>query len=258
VIILLFAISALAPTEAPLQPTGHWTVGYEDAYCTLRREYGANDRPLTLVFRQIPANSFVSIYMIDTSTRLPRKTTAAITLGQQTFEKNIRSALLNRTGHRASKTGLLRNEFANALVSKAIRIESGKEVNVAFSLPGIEKAVRAWDECTADLLETWGLSREEQAQTASYPEARGGIVSWTDYPDSAIERGASGDALVYVRVDKTGKASNCKVAKSSGEKDLELATCRGMLRAKFKPAVNHAGQPIDSFAAQSMSWSIFY
>lgn len=132
-----------------------------------------------------------------------------------------------------------------------------RQLNAVIPLTSLTPVISKLNECIPLLLEHWGHSREKQAVQASYPSMRGVAFRESDYPSSALRRGAVGvvEVLFYVGVD--GKPFDCKVIRSSGHNDLDTRTCEKILqRGRFNPARDRNGQAMASPYFFSVNWLI--
>jgi TonB family protein len=78
-----------------------------------------------------------------------------------------------------------------------------------------------------------------------------------DYPPSALRIDAEGLVRVLMSIDAAGNLADCKVVQSSGNADLDGATCALLTRrAKFIPARDASGHPMASTAAENFRWAI--
>ena len=95
---------------------------------------------------------------------------------------------------------------------------------------------------------------------ASGPQPRGRPQEWLttdDYPSSAMRDGVQGVTGYRLEVGTDGKATGCNVTSSSGSQILDDTTCRLLLRrARFKPALDQAGNPIGSSYSGRTRWQI--
>jgi len=85
------------------------------------------------------------------------------------------------------------------------------------------------------------------------------IMKWTsgddDYPKSAFVHHQEGTTLFSVTVGTDGRARDCMITKSSGSADLDEATCKAVLkRARFTPATDEHGMPIEAPFSSRMNW----
>jgi hypothetical protein len=83
-------------------------------------------------------------------------------------------------------------------------------------------------------------------------------VSWLsddDYPTKSFAQRANGTTGFLLRVDMTGKVTDCRVAETSGFLDLDQTTCAVLLiRGKFKPARDASGAAIASIYKGTFTW----
>jgi TonB family protein len=73
------------------------------------------------------------------------------------------------------------------------------------------------------------------------------VFSADDYPVAAQQKGEEGTVQAQLTVDATGRVTSCTVIRTSGFASLDDATCSILQRrARFTPATNAAGEPIES------------
>lgn len=89
---------------------------------------------------------------------------------------------------------------------------------------------------------------------------RGNPGTWVttdDYPSRALREEREGVTAIAFDIGTDGKVSNCRVTASSGSPDLDDATCKNFVRrARYKPAMNDAGQPMASSGSQRVRWQM--
>jgi protein TonB len=89
------------------------------------------------------------------------------------------------------------------------------------------------------------------------PRLLKGRLKNSDYPRTAADAGAEGSVLVRYTVGKDGRASSCRVTRSSGNDELDRTTCRLIVeRFRFVPSRDASGNPVDSDIVEEHSWSI--
>ena len=76
-----------------------------------------------------------------------------------------------------------------------------------------------------------------------------------EYPDASVRRKEEGTVAVEVDVDASGKASNSRIAKSSGYSKLDTVTQRAIERCSFSPATVD-GKPEASTATVRFTWQL--
>ena len=75
------------------------------------------------------------------------------------------------------------------------------------------------------------------------------------YPPAAIRESAQGRVVARLTVGTDGRVADCQVTASSGNADLDSATCRiARSRVRFTPAQDEAGNPITSTYTLPVRW----
>ena len=76
-----------------------------------------------------------------------------------------------------------------------------------------------------------------------------------DYPSRALRANEEGTVRMQITVGTNGRVEACRVTGSSGSSTLDDAACRGMQRyARYRPALNAAGNPISASSSQSIRY----
>jgi TonB family protein len=76
-----------------------------------------------------------------------------------------------------------------------------------------------------------------------------------DYPKEALERGQQGFPAFRLTVSPDGKPQRCQIVESSGFPALDAGTCALIQRrAKFRPALDEAGQPMVGVYRGYFAW----
>lgn len=85
----------------------------------------------------------------------------------------------------------------------------------------------------------------------------GPIETRDDYPRSALRAGEEGTAWYTLSIDAAGAVKDCTITQSSGSAALDAATCRMLMRrARFSPATDDAGKPVESKFSGKVDWVI--
>ena len=78
-----------------------------------------------------------------------------------------------------------------------------------------------------------------------------------DYPSKALREGAEGVAGFRVVVGSDGRVDACEITRSSGNAQLDEATCKNVTRrARFDPATNGDGQKVVGSYSSTVRWQI--
>lgn len=65
-----------------------------------------------------------------------------------------------------------------------------------------------------------------------------------NYPEAAVREGRHGSTVIAFDVLTNGKAANCRVLRSSGSADLDMASCSLILdRSRYEPSLDSSGSP---------------
>jgi len=98
------------------------------------------------------------------------------------------------------------------------------------------------------------------ASKASGASPRGNPASWAnqnDYPARALREERAGTTRFRVNIGPDGRVTNCAITGSSGHADLDEATCKNVTRrARFKPALDAAGNGIADTYSNAVRWEI--
>lgn len=124
----------------------------------------------------------------------------------------------------------------------------------------MEDAFKVLNQCTEDLISTWGLDAEQQRTASRRPR-------WTNedkivpkiaksYPQSALSIGEQGILRMRVMVDQSGKVDDCVIIQATIAKKLKSPACDAMEQAQFEPALDAQGQPMRSYYATSITYKI--
>jgi protein TonB len=90
---------------------------------------------------------------------------------------------------------------------------------------------------------------------ASRAKLIGGRITNSDYPRSASVAKQGGTVTAHFSVGTDGRASKCRIVKSSGNAAIDAATCRLIeQRFRYEPARNRAGQPISDVTGWQQTW----
>lgn len=96
-----------------------------------------------------------------------------------------------------------------------------------------------------------------QATGAKVRGDRGGWISTSDYPSSALRAGEEGTVGISVSIGADGRVSSCSVRSPSGSAALDQVTCRLYARnARFAPARDDAGTAIASTYSDRVRWRL--
>ncbi len=98
-----------------------------------------------------------------------------------------------------------------------------------------------------------------QAQSATGPQPIADPsfrIGPEDLPPSALRDGPKGETSYRVDIDKDGKPTACTITGTSGNAELDAATCKIVVnKMRFIPATDDKGVPVAGTFSNSMKWS---
>ena len=101
----------------------------------------------------------------------------------------------------------------------------------------------------------WALPPEPPPLRA---RARANLASYVqngDYPPAALSNHEQGTVGFRLHVSPEGRVTVCDIMVSSGSRLLDLRTCQIMLvRARFRPARDAAGNPAEDVVSARLTW----
>jgi TonB family protein len=261
-LMLAAAVQAAAPSSEPpteLLPSGKWQVEYAKSSCIISRAFGEGAQKMLFGLKPAPYSDVVSIFVIQPSQKgRGVRGTADVKLSSGFVPQTADFTSVTASGMRVTTISLSRATLDALAKGDSIAIKAGNLVKVSLKPSAFDKALKSFDECEADLLESWGFSRAAQAAIAERPKGTLiGLFSPDDYPSSAIESGISGTVGFRLRIEAQGDISECAVIESSGSSILDRATCAiAKKRAHFLPAIGKDGKPTWSFTFSRVTWML--
>ena len=271
------ALALLAlPTAAEAQrateplvftPDGAWAADYAEDSCALRRTFAAGDQSAIFELRQFSPSSALRI-MVLSSTLTPGRASPRVRFLPD--EEDFQPGALLLLGGRdlrgfmfyGSLNGPLSttpgSDWTNAEQEAREREIIGFSVHAMFdreivlqtgSLLVPMNAMRA---CLDELLTHWGLDPEQQ-YNLSQPATLVNAMSWGQAVQESLSAGmvrsGRNEALnIRLMVDADGRPTSCSVQLPTAHQSFDEAACDiSMRRARFKPALDAAGNPVASY-----------
>lgn len=85
----------------------------------------------------------------------------------------------------------------------------------------------------------------------------GSWINSSDYPAYALRQNLEGISRFRLTIDGDGRVTACLITVSSGSEVLDEATCRVLTqRARFSPALDRKGRPVNGHYENSVRWQI--
>lgn len=83
------------------------------------------------------------------------------------------------------------------------------------------------------------------------------LINIADYPPSALREREQGRPGFRLTVGPDGRVTGCVILVSSGSPALDSTTCRVLRsRARFTPAVDSNGRPVEDLYWGAIAWRI--
>lgn len=162
--------------------------------------------------------------------------------------------------------------FSAFAAGSSFKIYRGDTLVDSLQLKGSAVALGVVDRCVNAIRAVKASEERERQRFAHIPDdpfagtktdptqavARGdptGGISADDYPASALAADASGRVNIRYEIDPSGRISNCTINASSGNAELDRATCSTLTRrGRFEPARGTDGLAISSTAELTYDW----
>lgn len=253
--------TAAAEPGTDWQPAGKWEVNFAAQQCLAFRPYKRGNETVQIALEAIPPGEGLTFYLIVPPETLDRWTNASVQVGGRRIEAGSLSEFSMGDKKLRATSSVFDEE-------EAARLEAGEPLGIGpdgrlmhMSLAALPTVRKHLASCVSDLLKSWGYPIDRQQTIATYPEAEGGSLPRffrpNDYPASAIREDIDGRVRVLFDVRTDGRARNCRVILSSRNKELDNKTCQVIVeRARFVPAKDVSGQPIDAPSLATIIWVI--
>lgn len=258
-----------------LGPQTPWNIDFGENRCRLTRAFGsAEDRYLLMLEQAAPGRYFGLTIAGREIERF--KTAAKIDLGLERDEPVFE---VDRFGQGSVA------DFGPALIFSSIALDEAPQEGaqraarvdpieadtidrivlrrnklvLSLETGNMGEAVAALNTCSADLLAAWGLNLEEhQSYVPPVWSNEDAVASRIKsvYPRSALRSEEQAIFRIRVIVERDGTVSDCLMDASTVVEKLESPACKEMLRATFEPARNAKGEPMRSFYATTITYSL--
>lgn len=263
---LTAATPALGASPTVATPVAPWEASFEGGICRMQRAFEAGGQPHLLILEQNAPGPALGIALAGPSLAgLDEAAPLRVTLAASDdgFDKRARIEPNRQFGHVAILNGVWLADRVSEESSDHGRIDVGAtrfverivvsqgDKGVAFETGSLSDAAQLLNECTGQILRSWGLEPEQQyglrqvAQPAD--PAKLAKEMQKSYPRGAARGLRSGPLEVVALVDEKGTATACKVVAVSPWSDLDAATCEALTRARYTPARDAEGRAVASF-----------
>ena len=271
------AVAAQSVSAAPLQPTGKWHVDFADSQCVASRDYGAEGRPLFLVFKKPAIGDVLQIAVVQNgSVQEPTQLDGEVSFDNlPPIETSILEYGVRKLKQRALMINLQTVDLAPMVRTSTLRIRSlpqkpnrGIRMDLAartqtdqtFAMRDTSTVIQLLNECADDLQKVWNVWDENRDSVTLRKGPAGrldNLFSGKDYPAVAMRKNLMGTTTLVLLIDELGKVGDCTVTRTSGAASIDAQSCAIIReRGKFRPAIGLDGKPTKSSWKQSITWRL--
>lgn len=283
---MLATPSAVAAKEAEvvtLEPSSNWHMDYAADKCRLGRTFGSGKNKHVLFFEQHgPGTNFGFTIAGPTFSKFKGRKETTVQFGDQAdaqtatgFRGELGSfgpALIFSSiwltdpgisateGDISQKMGVPSIDISDVGKRDNVAVAQGKQF-VRLLTGELSKPLAALNTCSEDLVRAWGFDPEQQKRRAKGPV-------WTNvmnitkriqqkYPADAVRAGEQGIFKMRVTIDANGKVGECVLLDATEQDKLKSPACKIVMRhAKFEPALDTEGEPMQSYYTASITYQV--
>ena len=287
-LMLSMVLSPLEPSSAKddvpiFKPTSPWAIEYADESCRLIRNFGEGGQKITLAFERFMPGLDVRLGVAGVKRSFAHTDEAIFKYEPQGSEQKsalyvteladgrdsilLRSAPFIAQPENKHSTDKQRNRFLGSEQELAaashidrIAFTGGVAGKPVVELGPMVEPLKALQSCTLDLMKHWQiderklLTMSRQAEPVNSP---GTWVTTEDYPAEMLRERRSGVVSFRLIVDEQGMVASCHTdIQPSGP--FDTATCAALTKhARFKPALDSAGEPMRTLYANTVRFQLF-
>jgi TonB family protein len=259
-IVEILALRGGSASAEPIAPTGPWKVAYDTAQCVASREYGTDQKPLTLALKPSPNGGVMRMLILRKGKIDTHEEPATLGFGGERLKTNLLDYSDDKNGVRITTVNVPMGDFKKKLGTSSIGIDSAATVHLSFAVSELAGVTTELDKCLLDLEDYWNVgdkykSRISAASSTEQPLV--GLFEARDYPDVSLNRDEEGTVSITFLVDEKGRLRDCSVDTTSGIPALDTMSCYVLTkRAHIAPAHDAQGRAIRSAYTQSISWNL--
>ncbi|KUO55470.1 MAG: hypothetical protein APF82_02645 [Sphingomonadales bacterium BRH_c42] len=268
------------PAPVVLEPSSQWVVDFAEDKCRLLRTFGEEGNRHLLSFEQHGPSAWFGFIVAGPKIEEFRPSRTEIQFGDYPpieyrggytgINDEYGAALIysllkfpRSKGQDKVAPARLHSlpEIDPAQASKiaAITIRQGKR-KVVFNTGKLTEAIKVLNQCSQDLLNSWGLDLERHRTAMRLPIWTNDAVIWERvrrrYPDRAARIGEQAVFRLRAIVDEAGLVAECTMLEATIVQKLESPACESMRNARFEPALDLQGRPMRSFYLTTISYRI--
>lgn len=251
---ILTMLALAASQNAPMTPSGKWTVDYRPDACIASRPFGIEPTSVYLALQPVLSLDF---HKMRLSVLAPNTEGSGIKTGKAKVVLTPSGAVVTADvdswetkpgGPRGYEMIVDVDGLAQFGQSTGLAIDTGKQ-SFSFATGKLQPVLDASAKCNDDLMRSWGIDPAARAEPAGNP---GTWFTDDDYPAAAFQKRAQGRVVAALTVDNDGRLKACKIVASSGDPDLDRGTC-DVARKNARFAHKSGG---DRFAIFTVHWAL--
>jgi TonB family protein len=284
---LMISGTSAAAEEIRLAPSadGNWVLNYGDDRCRLARYFGEGEQRSLLLLEQFAPGMSVALTAAGPPLRrIVRGNQVRVRFGPSTREappfdppeaefEGVGPALfipgIAPVVDPDASAAFLQNAEVNGLPqidpAAAAAIEwlgiSGRNLDLVFEFGSLENAVTVLNHCTLDLVKFWGLDPQQHLTMTRMAAAENMEQVAREvqeaYPMRAVARGEQATLVMRAVVRADGTVGDCAISQATVTETFQSPACDVFRRyARFAPALDADGQPMASFYATTIVYTI--
>ena len=162
---------------------------------------------------------------------------------------------------RERRNGLPRLAPAEVDGQASLEIDAPRVGTITLETGQLAPLYRSMNACMDDLVKSWGVDLERQAERAIAPRLTNAPVIERilidKYPQRALRNGEQADLHLRIMVDAQGAVTDCVVTYMTVAESFGDAACMDVKRrAVFEPASDEAGRPMASFYTTRLRYTM--
>ncbi|WP_165853472.1 energy transducer TonB [Aurantiacibacter aquimixticola] len=272
-----------------LGPVTNWNLVYDDDSCALNRLFGEEGQRVLLSLRQFaPDEALTTTIASDDFRRRGQRRPATIGFlpdaEPERFQRPmpvetdnfgegvmVQLSMLNDR-QRGLSSELMNNQDLPLIVSDDSRDAREAEIyglqvsdvfrqDVFLETGSMHPAMNAMRQCTDDMLVQWGVDvaahRSLLRKVQPLEMDRWVRNIQARYPRNLAANGEQGVVRIRLSVSNEGSPTDCAVQSNFNNPTFDETACRELMdHARFEPALDRNGDPIDSFWQTSVIYQM--
>lgn len=285
------ALAAKPQTPVVLEPSSPWLLDYAEDYCRLARQFGGPGHETIFYIEQYEPSDRFSVLVAGPDFESQKLTKPALRFGPDggtSSYEGVSGASMPKYGsglltsmtllpdpdegltaservrrwNRAAPDGEIKSPLDPAAAERIVGVEVLEKNRVLgrLALGSMREPVKALNACTDELLSHWGIDVAKHRTRSRAVAPKRNPATWigpNDYPTDLLRKGEQGIVQFRLAVDESGRPTACKVQQSTRPAGFDEVVCRMIMRnARFEPALDVAGKPMQSYWRSSVRFEI--